>query len=142
MTDPDTGGTSVSDEQQAKPPAKDPMRSFRGVLAGTLVLEAIVVALALPVVAQLGSGVTSVQGWTVLAVVVALVACCAFLSRRFTPLVCVVLQAGLIAFIVTLPPVAVIGIIFVVVLLWLLRLRHKVAVRMAAGTLPSQQEQS
>lgn len=141
MTDPDTGGTGVSDQEQAKP-AKDPMKSFRGVFAGTLVLEAIVVALALPIVAQLGSGFSSVQGWTVLAVVVALLACCALLNRRFTPWVCVALQAGLIAFVVTLPSIAVVGIIFVVVLLWLLGLRRKVAARMAAGTLPSQQEQS
>lgn len=141
MSDPDDGGADVSEEQPPKQPAKDPMKSFRGVLAGTLVLEAIVVALALPVVARIGSGISSLQGWMVLAVVVALLACCAFPNRRFTPLVCVVLQAGLIAFIVALPSVAVIGIVFAAVLLWLLRLRSKVAGRMTAGTLPSQQQQ-
>jgi len=129
-------------EQASKPPVKDPMKSFRGVLAGTLVLEAIVVALALPVVAQLGNGISSLQGWGLLAVVAALVACCVFLGRRFTPWVGVGLQAGLIAFVVALPSIAVIGILFLIVLLWLLRLRHNVAVRMAAGTLPSQQGQS
>ena len=34
-----------------QPQAPDPWKSFRGVMAGTLILEAIVVLLALPVVA-------------------------------------------------------------------------------------------
>src|SRR5699024_7731507 len=111
--------TDVGEQAAAKPPAKDPMRSFRGVLAGTLVLEAIVVALALPVVAQLGNGISSFQGWGVLAVVAALIVCCVFLGRRATPWVGVALQAGLIAFVVALPSIAVIGVVFLIVLLWL-----------------------
>jgi len=132
----------ASGDRMSEGPRKDPMKSFRGVLAGTLVLEAIVVALALPVVAQLGSGFSSLQGWSALAVVVVLLGCCAFLGRRFTPWLAVLLQGGLIAFVTSLPSIATIGIVFLIVLLWLLRLRHNVAVRMAAGTLPSQQEHS
>lgn len=41
------------------PPANDPWKGFRGVMAGTLILEVIVVALAFPVVAKLtDTGVT------------------------------------------------------------------------------------
>ena len=36
--------------------APDPWKSFRGIMAGTLILEAIVVLLALPVVARGGAG--------------------------------------------------------------------------------------
>ena len=38
------------------PPASDPWKSFRGVMAATLILEIIVVLLALPVVASVGGG--------------------------------------------------------------------------------------
>ena len=138
-----TGGDeSAGAARSPKAPAKDPMKSFRGVLAGTLVMEAIVVALALPVVAQLGAGITSAQGWTVIAIAVALLACCVFLRRRATLWVVFALQAALIAFVVALPSVAVVGLLFLGVLLWLLKLRRDVATRMAEGTLPSQQEQA
>lgn len=40
--------------------APDPWKSFRGVMAGTLILEAIVVLLALPVVGAVGGGLTPV----------------------------------------------------------------------------------
>ena len=39
--------------------APDPWKSFRGVMAGTLILEVIVVLLALPVVATVGGGLTA-----------------------------------------------------------------------------------
>ena len=39
-------------------PKPDPWKSFRGVTAGTLILEAIVVLLALPVVSAIGGGLT------------------------------------------------------------------------------------
>lgn len=42
-------------------PLVDPWKGFRGVCAATLVLEAIVVLLALPVVATLGSGLSSLS---------------------------------------------------------------------------------
>lgn len=131
------GGT---DPQAPKPPAKDPMKSFRAVLAGTLVMEAIVVGLALPVVAQLGSGITSLQGWVVIMIALALIACSGFLRRRATHWVVMALQVALIAFVVALPSVAVVGVLFSGVLLWLLKLRRDVAARIAEGTLPSQQE--
>lgn len=122
------------------PPAKDPMKSFRGVQAGTLVIEAIVVGLALPVVAQLGTGITSFQGWAIMAIAVALVACCGVLRRRWATWVILALHAGLLAFVVALPAVAVIGVLFLAVWLWLLWLRRDVAIRMAQGRLPSQQK--
>jgi hypothetical protein len=129
----------VSAEQPA-PPAKDPMKGFRGVMAGTLIMEAIVVALALPVVAQLGSGLTSGQGWAVVAIAVLLVVCCGLLRRPWTVRGVLVLQVALIAFAVSLPALAVIGILFLAIWLWLLWLRRDVLTRMAQGRLPSQQQ--
>ncbi|HKS45982.1 MAG TPA: DUF4233 domain-containing protein [Amycolatopsis sp.] len=127
----------MSDEQVM--PAKDPMKSFRGVMAGVLVLEAITVGLAVPVVARLGGGVGTFGGWTVIAVAVALVACCGLLKRSWIVPVILALQLVLIALVVSLPAVAVIGLLFLAFWLWALWLRRDVARRMAQGRLPSQQ---
>ncbi|NIJ13285.1 hypothetical protein FHU38_003629 [Saccharomonospora amisosensis] len=131
-----------SGTEAAAPPAKDPMKSFRGVQVGILVIEAIVVGLALPVVAQLGAGISSLQGWTVIGIAVALLLSCGILRRPWSMWVILALQAGLIAFVVALPSVAVIGVLFLAVWLWLMWLRHDVATRMAQGRLPGQRQDS
>jgi hypothetical protein len=46
-----------------------------------------------------------------------------------------------LAFVVVLPAVAIIGVLFLALWLWLLWLRRDVARRMAEGRLPSQQSQ-
>ncbi|WP_410658118.1 DUF4233 domain-containing protein [Amycolatopsis sp. lyj-112] len=124
-----------------KPPAKDPMKSFRGVMAGSLIMEGITVALALPVIAKLGTGVGSFTGWSVIAIAVALIVLCGFLKKPWAVPAVLVLQVALIAFAVAVPAVAILGVIFLGFWLWLLWLRRDVARRMAAGTLPSQQQQ-
>ncbi|MBN6037415.1 DUF4233 domain-containing protein [Amycolatopsis sp. 195334CR] len=126
--------------EQPKPPAKDPLKSFRGVMAGTLIMEAIVVALALPVVAQLGGGLTSGTGWAVIAIAVVMGVLCGFLSKPWAVPAILVLQGALILFFFALPAIAVIGFVFLGLWLWLLWLRRDVARRMAEGRLPSQQE--
>ncbi|MTD56921.1 DUF4233 domain-containing protein [Amycolatopsis pithecellobii] len=131
---------SSQPENTVKPPAKDPMKSFRGVMAGALTLEAITVALALPVVARLGGGVGTGKGWTVIAVAIALVLCCGLLRRSWIVPVILALQAVLIAFLFWITAIGVIGLLFLAFWLWALWLRRDVARRMAAGKLPSQQE--
>ncbi|MBB5856139.1 DUF4233 domain-containing protein [Amycolatopsis umgeniensis] len=127
-------------DETPKPPAKDPMKSFRGVMAGSLIMEGITVALALPVVAKLGGGVGSVTGWSVIVIAVALIVLCGFLKKPWAVPAVLVLQVALVAFFVALPAVAILGVIFLGFWLWLLWLRRDVARRMAAGTLPSQQQ--
>ncbi|OLZ46707.1 DUF4233 domain-containing protein [Amycolatopsis keratiniphila] len=129
-------------DETPKPPAKDPMKSFRGVMAGSLIMEGITVALALPVVAKLGGGVGSFTGWSVIVIAVALIVLCGFLKKPWAVPAVLVLQVALIAFFVALPAVAILGVIFLGIWLWLLWLRRDVARRMAAGTLPSQQQQA
>lgn len=132
---------NAPEQQDAPPmPAKDPMKSFRGVMAGTLIMEAIVVALALPVIANLGSGITSGAGWAVIAIAAVHVALCGTLKRSWTTPVIILLQVVLIAFFVVLPAVAVIGIVFLFLWAWLLWMRRDVSRRMAEGRLPSQQQ--
>lgn len=121
------------------PPAVDPMKGFRGVAAGALVLEAIVVALSLLVVAKLDGGLVSWVGIVVGLVIVALLALCALLRRRWSlPAVCVV-QLALIGCFPGSVGVGAIGVLFALIWAYLLYLRWDVARRMAAGRLPSQQ---
>ena len=47
------------EQQQFRPPTTDPWKGLRGVMAGTLVLEAIVVLLVLPVIATVGGGLSA-----------------------------------------------------------------------------------
>src|SRR6478609_1895975 len=49
--EPNVAGQAAPEPNVAGQAAPDPWKSFRGVMAGTLILEAIVVLLALPVVA-------------------------------------------------------------------------------------------
>jgi hypothetical protein len=127
---------------QVKPPAKDPMKSFRGVMAGSLIMEAIAVALALPVISHLGGGLSSGSWWAILAIAVALVVLCGLLKRAWAVPAVLVLQLALVAFAVASPGVAVLGLVFLAFWLWVLWLRRDVARRMAEGRLPSQQQAS
>lgn len=132
----------MSEVESPRPPQKDPMKSFRGVMAGALIMEGITVGLAVPVVARLGGGVGSVGGWAVIAIAIALVACCGLLGRSWIVPVILVLQLGLIAFFVSQAAIGIIGLLFLAFWLWALWLRRDVARRMAQGRLPSQQRQS
>jgi hypothetical protein len=124
----------------AKP--KDPMKGFRGVMAGTLIMEAITVALALPVVAKLGGGVTSFTGWTLIALAVVLVVLCRRLNHVWAVPAILLLQLAIIGVGIAQPAIAIIGIVFLAAFLWFLWLRRDVARRLAAGTLASQQPQA
>lgn len=120
-------------------PGKDPLRSFRGVMAATLLLEALVVALALPLVAKLGDGVGTGQGALVLGLVVALLVACGLLRFRWVPVLIVTIQLVMVAGVVALTALGIIGVVFLMVWAWLFWLRRDVARRMAEGRLPSQQ---
>ncbi len=82
MTD-QAGPQDKGAAQRPPAPAVDPMKGFRGVMSGTLVLEAIVVALSLLVVAKLDGGLVSWVGILVGVVIVVLVVLCAFVRRSW-----------------------------------------------------------
>lgn len=117
----------------------DPMKGFRGVMAGTLVLEAIVVALSLLVVAKLDGGLATGAGVVVGVVAVVLVVLCGMLRRPWAIPVLWVAQVALIGCVFSAPEVGIIGVVFALIWGFLLWLRRDVARRMAAGQLPSQQ---
>lgn len=117
----------------------DPMKGFRGVMAGTLVLEAIVVGLGLLVVENLYGGLGTVLGILVGVVTLALLVTCGLLRFPWSIGVVVVLQLVLAGCVVVAVPIGMIGLLFAVVWGVLLWMRRDVARRMAAGNLPSQQ---
>jgi Protein of unknown function (DUF4233) len=117
----------------------DPMKGFRGVMAGTLVLEAIVVALALLVVAKLYGGLGSGTGAVVGLTVVLLVVTCALLRRPWSVWLIWVAQAALICCFPGSAGVGVVGVLFALIWGVLMWMRWDVGRRMAAGRLPGQQ---
>ncbi|MCU1643682.1 MAG: hypothetical protein JWN03_3957 [Nocardia sp.] len=136
-------GHSMSEDQPSLPegvpaPATDPWKGFRGVMAGTLVLEAITVLLALPVVATVGGGL---KWWSVLYVVglgVLMFLGAGVQRRPWAMAYNLGLQVALLAGGFIHVSILVIGVVFVAVWLFILFIRADVKKRMEAGTLPSQ----
>ena len=113
------------------PAQPDPWKGLRGVLAGTLMLEAIVVALALPVVAKLGGGISTLAGWVVGGLAVAMLVA-AFQQRRPWGLgLALVLQAAMIACGFLVPALGALGVVFALVWAYILWLRRDLARRLA-----------
>jgi hypothetical protein len=121
------------------PPA-DPMKSFVGVMSLTLILEVVVLLLALPVVAKLGGGLATWQGVLVGVLTVALVVTCAFVKRPWGRWLAAGWQVVLLACWFALTALGIVGLVFGLVWVVLLWMRHDVAKRMAEGRLPSQQQ--
>nr|WP_090274262.1 DUF4233 domain-containing protein [Mycolicibacterium komanii]CRL67200.1 putative integral membrane protein [Mycolicibacterium komanii] len=117
----------------------DPWKSFRGVMAGTLILEAIVVLLALPVVANLGGGLTRATGGFLIGMAVVLVLLAGVQGKPWAIWVNVGIQLVLIAGVVLDGAIAFVGVIFLIVWLIIARLRAEVLRRQKRGLLPGQQ---
>lgn len=117
---------------------RDPWKGLRGVMAGTLVLEFIVFALALPVIWKFGSSATSI-GFIVVAVLAVLMLLAAFVQRKQWGLpIALVLQIAVTGCYVVDPAVGIMGLLFVAVWGYILYLRRDVATRMREGRLADQ----
>ncbi len=117
----------------------DPWKSFRGVMAATLILEAIVVLLALPVVAVGGQGLTVASGGYLVGLALILVLMSGVQGRPWAIWANLGLQLALIAGVVVHGAIGFIGVVFAVVWLLILYLRTEVRRRQARGLLPWQQ---
>lgn len=137
---PDESGPRL--EVRETPPLKDPAKSFRGVAAGALVLEAIVVALALPVATQLGNGFADGTGWVVLGLVVALLGTCAVLRFEWSLGVGLGLQVLVVCCWPLLTALGIVGVLFLLIWVLLLWLRADVLRKYRQGVLPAQQSES
>ncbi|MGZ8180016.1 DUF4233 domain-containing protein [Williamsia sp. SKLECPSW1] len=120
------------------PPATDPWRGLRGVMAGTLILEAIVVLLALPIVAKVGGGLTAASTTFLVVVTVAMILGSGLQGRRWALYYDLLLQVVLIAGVVFHWSIGAVGVVFGLVWIYIAYIRRDVARRMAQGRLPGQ----
>lgn len=105
-------------------------------MSATLILEAIVVLLSIPVARNTGSGASWLGVLLICLLSVALIAACVFVSRRwFLPAV-LFLQALIILGWLITPSLGVMGIVFSLVWGLVIWFRNEFRRRLAAGTLP------
>ncbi|MDF0528746.1 DUF4233 domain-containing protein [Tsukamurella sp. 8F] len=129
----------MSSPTRFSPPAKDPWKSFRGIMSATLILELIVVLLALPVVFKLSNGLTAAKVAYVLVFAVVLFLGCMVVRRPWALTAFCLLQLVLIAGWFIHPGIGMVGVVFAVVWGYLFYLRRDVQKRMDAGRLPGQE---
>ncbi|MCV7173228.1 MULTISPECIES: DUF4233 domain-containing protein [Mycolicibacterium] len=125
--------------EQPVPQGPDPWRSFRGVMAGTLILEAIVVLLALPVVAVGEPGLTPPSIGYLVGLAVLMVLLAGLQGRSWAIWANLGLQLPVIAGAVLHGAIGFIGVLFAGVWLLILYLRAEVKRRQDHGLLPGQQ---
>jgi hypothetical protein len=134
--DPDTPDIEAPETEPAPP---DPWKSFRGVMAGTLILESIVVLLALPVVGAVGGGLNAFSMAFLIGFAVVLVLMAGIQGRPWAIWANLGVQLVLIAGWVVYPGVGLMGLLFAVVWMLIAYLRGEVLRRQSRGLLPGQQ---
>jgi len=132
----------MTDDTPAAPEPTDPWKSFRGVMAGTLILEAIVVLLALPVVGSVGGGLTAWSTAYLVGFALFLILLAGVQGRPWAIWMNIGVQLILVAGFFVYPAVGFIGLLFVVVWGVIAYLRAEVLRRQRRGLLPGQQQPS
>ncbi len=125
-----------------RPAPPDPWKSFRGVMAATLILEAIVVLLALPVVGVSGAGLTWTSGGFVIGLAVVLILMSGLQGRPWAIWANLGVQLVVVAGAFIHGAIGFVGVIFAVVWLLIVYLRREVKRRQDRGLLPGQQPSS
>ncbi|MGH3798747.1 MAG: DUF4233 domain-containing protein [Pseudonocardiaceae bacterium] len=110
----------------------DPLPGLRGVFAGTLVMEAIVVGLALLVIDRLGGGVGGPAGWYTAGLALAMMVAAGVQRRRWGLGLALILQITMVAGWFAHPALGGLGILFLLVWAYLLYVRWAVARRLEA----------
>lgn len=141
MTAPDESGDSGDTGERSRaavPAAPDPWKGLRGVMAGTLVLESIVVLLALPVVADVAGGLSWLTVSYLVGLALLMMAGAGLQRRRWAIPFNLALQVPVLLGVFIHLSIFVIGVLFVAVWVFILILRADVQRRMDRGLLPSQ----
>ncbi|MGH3901720.1 MAG: DUF4233 domain-containing protein [Pseudonocardiaceae bacterium] len=110
----------------------DPLRGLQGIFAGTLVMEAIVVGLALLVVDRLGGGVGGPGGWYTIGLALAMMVAAGVQRRRWGLGLALFLQVAMVVGWFAHPALGALGILFFLVWGYLLYLRWAVRRRLRA----------
>lgn len=145
MSNPETGAAAgpTAGQGAAHAPSVDPWKGLRGIMAGTLFLEAIVIGLVLTVIARLDDG-AHFQPWKVWFVSLLAVAMivAAGLQRKpwAIPLNVALATLAVIPGWIVHWSMGVCGLMFAAVWAYILYLRYDLARRMAGGFLPSQHD--
>ncbi|RUP34461.1 MAG: DUF4233 domain-containing protein [Mycolicibacterium sp.] len=121
------------------PNQPDPWKSFRGVMAGTLILEVIVVLLALPVVSVFHGGLTPLSSGYLIGMAVVLALMSGLQGRSWALWANIAMQFVLIAGAFIDVTIGIVGIIFLLVWVLIAYLRSEVKRRQDRGLLPGQQ---
>ena len=139
MSNPEDGIEPGADQNVAggaAPP--DPWRSFRGVMAGTLILETIVVLLAIPVVKMVGGGLSPLSLTYLIGVVVAMILLSGMQGRPWALQANLALQLVLVAGYFVNAAIGFVGLLFLGVWLLIWYMRNQVRDRQSRGELPGQ----
>ena len=130
----DPAGQPAGDRPPVRP--YDPERGLRGVMSATLILEAIVALLSIPVAANTGSGTTALGVVLICLLAVALIGLCAFVSKPWFLAAALSLQGLMILGWLITPALGVMGFVFGLVWALIIWFRNEFRRRLAAGTLP------
>ena len=126
--------------EEVRPPAVDPWKGLRAVMAVILVLEAISALFGLLVVSKFSGSNGGTFGFVlVLVLALAHIGAAKYLSRAWGIKLVVGLQVAVLAAGFVVPVMWALGALFGLVWLAVLLMRRDVARRMALGQLPSQQ---
>ncbi|ORA63583.1 DUF4233 domain-containing protein [Mycobacteroides franklinii] len=139
MSNPEDGIDPGADQNVpggAAPP--DPWRSFRGVMAGTLILETIVVLLAIPVVKMVGGGLSPLSLTYLIGVVVVMILLSGMQGRPWALQANLALQLVLVAGFFVNAAIGFVGLLFLGVWLLIWYMRNQVRDRQSRGELPGQ----
>ncbi|MEY1675923.1 DUF4233 domain-containing protein [Gordonia sp. ABKF26] len=121
------------------PPTNDPWKGLRGVMAGTMILEVIVMILAFPIVWRLGDGLTWLSGGYLTVVVIAMIVAAGMQARPYAINLDLGLQIVVIAGGVFHWSIAVVGVVFGSVWLYIRYIKGDVEKRVERGMLPGQE---
>ena len=125
--------------EQTGPRPGDPWKSFREVMAGTLILELITVLLALPVVGAVGGGLTPWSTAYLIGFAILLGLLAGMQGRRWAIWANLGVQLVLVAGFFVYPAIGFMGLLFGVVWAVIAYLRTEVLRRERLGLLPGQQ---
>ena len=129
----------MTSDPETPAPAGDPWKSFRGVMAGTLILEMITVLLALPVVGTAGGGLTAWSTSYLVGFAILLGLLAGVQGRPWAIWANLGVQLLLVAGFFIYPVIGVMGLLFGVVWGVIAYLRAEVLRRQRLGLLPGQQ---
>lgn len=121
------------------PPTVDPWRGLRGVMAGTLILEAIVVMLAFPIVVRVGDGLTAWSAVYLGVLTLALILGSGLQGRSWALPYDLALQVITVAGWIVHWSIGAVGVVFLLVWLYIAYIKRDVRLRMERGLLNGQE---